>query len=158
MNTRNVVLGLAFVSSVTLAHFALAQPPGAPKSGGKPPHMAHIEDKLGLTDEQVQQMREIRDNGGSMADMRAVLTPEQQVKAAQMRKEHKGDRSERKAQMQQALGLSDEQMTKMAEIRKDGGSREEMRAVLTPEQLTKFDAMRSQRGWKGPASGEDSDE
>jgi Spy/CpxP family protein refolding chaperone len=83
------------------------------------------------------------------------LTPEQQAKAAEMRKEHKGDFAERKAQMQESLGLSDEQMAKMAEIRKDGGSREDMRAVLTPEQLTKFDAMRSQHGWKGPAPGEE---
>ncbi len=161
MKTRNVVqrvvpgvvLGLALVSS-----FSLAQPDAPPAHGGKPPHMAQMEDKLGLTDEQVQKMREIRDNGGSMADMRAVLTPEQQVKAAQLRKEHKGDLGERKAQMQQSLGLSDEQVAKMAQIRKDGGSREDMRAILTPEQQAKFDALHSQHGWKGPAPGENADE
>lgn len=148
MNTRRVaaglVLGLALVSS-----FTWAQPGGAPKSGGKPPHMALMDDKLGLTDEQVQKMREIRDNGGSMADMRAVLTPEQQGKATQMMKENKGDRAERKAQMQESLGLSDEQKAKMAQIRKDGGSRKDVRALLTPEQQKKFDAMRSEQGWKG---------
>jgi Spy/CpxP family protein refolding chaperone len=155
MNIQNMVhkavLGLALVSSVTLAQ------PGTPP-GGKPPHMAQMEDQLGLTDEQVQKMREIRDSGGSMADMRAVLTPEQQVKAAQLRKEHKGAMDERKAQMQQALGLSDAQIAKMAQIRKDGGSPEDMRAVLTPEQQAKFDAMHKQHGWKGPAPGEDADE
>jgi Spy/CpxP family protein refolding chaperone len=52
-------------------------------------------------------MREIRDNGGSMADMRAVLTPEQQVKAAQLRKEHKeqkGGAGKREAQMHSPHG------------------------------------------------------
>jgi Spy/CpxP family protein refolding chaperone len=143
---------------VLLPNFTLAQPDAPPAHGGKPPRIAQMEDKLGLTDEQVQKMREIRDNGGSMADMRAVLTPEQQVKAAQLRKEHKGDLDERKAQMQQALGLSDEQMAKMAQVRKDGGSREDMRAVLTPQQQAKFDAMRSQHGPKAPAPPEGTDE
>lgn len=144
MNTRIAVLGLALVSSL-----ALAQLDGPPPSGGKSPHMARMENALGLTEEQVKQMREIRDNGGSMAEMHAVLTPEQQAKAAEFRKEHGGDKAERKARLQAALGLSDEQMAKMSEIRKDGGSREEMRAVLTPEQLAKLDEMRAQHGWNG---------
>jgi Spy/CpxP family protein refolding chaperone len=147
------VLGLALFSGL-----AQAQPNTPPAVGGKPPHSAQMEDKLGLTDEQVQKMREIRDNGGSMADMRAVLTPEQQVKAAQLRQEHQGEMAARKSQLQQSLGLSDEQMAKMAQIRKDGGSREDIRAVLTPQQQTKIDAMRSQPGWKGPAPGEGTDE
>jgi len=165
MNTRNVVSGVVqgavrtvVLGLVLFSSFTLAQPDAPPAHGGKPPNIAQMEDQLGLTDEQVQKMREIRDNGGSMADMRAVLTPEQQVKAAQLRKEHKGDLAERKAQMQQSLGLSDEQMAKMAQIRKDGGSREDIRAVLTPQQQTKFDAMRSQHGGKGPAPTEDADE
>ena len=52
------------------------------------------------------------------------------------------------SQIARQAGLSDEQMKKMEEIRKQGGSREEMRAVLTPQQQAKFDALRSQR--KGP--------
>jgi Spy/CpxP family protein refolding chaperone len=141
-----------------VSSFTLAQPNTPPAHGGQPPHMAQMEDKLGLTDEQVQKMREIRDNGGSMADMRAVLTPEQRVKAAQLRKEHKGAMDERKAQMQQSLGLSDEQMAKMAQVRKDGGSREDMRAVLTPGQQAKFDAMHGQLRGKAPLRPEGADE
>ena len=110
--------------------------------------MMRMQNELDLTDEQVKKMREIRDQGGSMAEMQAVLTPEQQAKAAKLRKEHAGEREERKARMQEHLGLSDEQKAKMAEIRKQGGSREEMRAVLTPEQQAKFDAKRSQH--RGP--------
>jgi len=111
-----------------------------------------MESELGLTEEQVQKMREIRDSGGSREDMRAVLTPDQQAKAAKMREGRKGDRGDRKAQIQQHLDLNDEQVEKMAEIRKAGGSRQDMRAVLTPEQQAKFDTMRAkQDGQKRPA-------
>lgn len=97
-----VVLGWVLFST-----FAMAQPDAPPAQGGKPPRIAQMEDKLGLTDEQVQKMRAIRDSGGSMADMRAVLTPEQKVKAAQLHKEnkeHNGALAEREARMQQAPG------------------------------------------------------
>jgi Spy/CpxP family protein refolding chaperone len=39
----------------------------------------------------------------------------------------------------QQLDLSDEQKTQIQNIRKEGGSREEVRAVLTPEQQAKLD-------------------
>jgi Spy/CpxP family protein refolding chaperone len=147
MKTLIMALSLALVSSMALAQPAGA-PPGGPKGDGKRPPIARIKNDLDLTDEQVKKMREIRDQGGSRADMQAVLTPEQRAKAAGLREEHQGEREERKAHMQEYLGLSDEQKTKMAEIRKQGGSRDEMRAVLTPEQQAKFDAMRSQH--QGP--------
>jgi Spy/CpxP family protein refolding chaperone len=111
-----------------------------------------MQNDLDLTDEQVKKMREIRDQGGSRAEMQAVLTPEQRAKMAASRKEHMGERDERMARMQEHLGLSEEQMTKMEAIRKEGGSREEMRAVLTPQQQTKFDAMRDRHQGKGPQS------
>lgn len=144
-----VVLGLALASSMSMA-----QPAGGPPDGGNRARMAMMEEKLGLSDEQVAQMREIRDNGGSMAEMHAVLTPEQQAKMAQMRKAHSGDQENRKARMQEYLGLSDEQAAQMAQIRQAGGSREELRAVLTPEQQAKFDAMRKQHKAQGQPPGE----
>ena len=139
-------LALALVSGL-----ALAATEGAPQGGHKPPPAANMKDALGLTDEQVQKMREIRDGGGTREEMQQVLTPEQRAKATNLKKEHRGERPERKARMQQQLDLSDEQMKKMEQIRKDGGSREELRAVLTPEQQTKFDAMRSKHEGKRPA-------
>jgi len=42
--------------------------------------------------------------------------------------------AERIARMQKNLGLTDDQVKKMLEISERGGSREEMRAVLTDEQ------------------------
>jgi len=114
---------------------------GAPKS----PRGERMQNDLGLTDEQVKKMREIRDAGGTREEMQAVLTPEQRAKAMQLRKARKADQEERMGRMQKELGLTDEQQAKMDEIRKNHGSREEMRAVLTPEQQQKFDAMRSKR-------------
>ena len=53
-----------------------------------------------------------------------------------------GDRIER---MREHLGLSDEQVTQMREIRANGGGREEMRAVLTDDQRAQIDAHREAR-------------
>lgn len=147
MKSRVIALSLALVSSVALAQ-APSAPQGGPQGDGKGPPMMRMQNELDLTDEQVKKMREIRDQGGSRAEMQAVLTPEQRARAAGLRKEHAGELEERKARMQEHLGLSNEQMTKMEEIRTQGGTREDMRAVLTPEQQAKFDAMRSQH--RGP--------
>jgi Spy/CpxP family protein refolding chaperone len=149
-----LALGLALASSVALAQ-AEGPPPGGPgpKGGSKGMPMVRMQDDLGLSDEQVKKMREIRDAGGSREEMRAVLTPEQQAKAMELRKANKGERTERKAHMQKELGLSDEQMAKIEELRKADGSREEIRAVLTPEQQVKFDAMRSKREGKPAGKG-----
>ncbi len=54
---------------------------------------------------------------------------------------------DRMARMQESLGLSDDQMEQMREIRKNGGSREEMRAVLTDEQRVLMEERRGQ--WQG---------
>ena len=52
-----------------------------------------------------------------------------------------GDRLER---MQKRLGLSDEQVTQLREIRQRGGSREEIRAVFTDEQWAMMQERRRQ--------------
>lgn len=144
-----MALSLALLSSMALAQPAAAPPP----AGAKVAPPAQLKNDLDLTDEQVKKMREIRDQGGSRAEMQAVLTPEQRTKQAALRKAHKGERKERRAQMQKELGLSDAQMKKLDDIRKNDGSREEMRAVLTPEQQAKFDTLRSQHPGHGPKPG-----
>lgn len=147
MKIRMVALGLALASGLALAQ---GGPQGGPGASDKQPYPVRMKDELGLTDEQVAKMREIRDGGGTREEMQAVLTPEQRAKVAQMKQAHKGDRAKRKDRIQEELGLTDEQMEKMTEIRRNGGTREEMRAVLTPEQQAKFDAMRSKRAAHGP--------
>ena len=56
-----------------------------------------------------------------------------------------GDRKER---MREHLDLSDAQVEQMRAIRESGGSREEMRAVLTEDQQAKFDAARQRHRQK----------
>jgi Spy/CpxP family protein refolding chaperone len=145
MKIRMLTLGLILASGAALAQPA---PHGSPGASEKHPYAVRMKDELGLTDEQVAKMREIREGGGTREEMQAVLTPEQRAKAAQLKQSQKG---ERRARVQQELGLSDEQMEKMNEIKRNGGTREEMRAVMTPEQQAKFDAMRSKRPAHGPA-------
>ncbi|MEH6637488.1 MAG: hypothetical protein V7700_18365 [Halioglobus sp.] len=135
-----IVLGLALASGA-----ALAQPAGGPPGAEK---AARMHEALGLSEDQIQQMREIREGGGTREEMRAILTPEQQVKAEQLKKERHGSREDRAARMQQHLGLSDTQVAEIREIREAGGSREDIRAVLTPEQQTQFDEARSKHKGK----------
>lgn len=141
MKNLTLVLALTITSSL-----ALAETGGSATASDKPSHTARMENKLGLSDEQVQKMREIRESGGSMEDMRAVLTPEQQAQAAQFRKDHQGELG---AKMQQALGLTEQQVAEIQKIRQDGGSRDDIRAVLTSEQQSKLETMRGNRAGKG---------
>jgi periplasmic protein CpxP/Spy len=146
-----MALSLALLSSMAIAQPA-TQPASAPTGGTKYPQKAppskQLKNDLDLTDEQVKKMREIRDQGGTREEMQAVLTPEQRTKQEALRKEHRG---ERKARMKENLGLTDAQTKQMQEIRRKGGTREEMRAVMTPEQQAKFDARRSQHPGPKPA-------
>jgi len=145
-----MALSLVLLSSMALAQAQTqpaAQPPAAStselKTGQKVAPPAQLKNDLNLTDEQVKKMREIRDNGGTREEIQAVLTPEQRAKHAALRKQHQGDRKARKSEMQQQMGLTDAQKKQIAEIRRKGGTREEVRAVLTPEQQAKLDARRA---------------
>jgi len=60
-----------------------------------------------------------------------------------------GGKGQRMARMQQELGLSQEQMDQMRSIRENGGGRDEMRAVLTDDQLAKMDEHRANRQGQG---------
>ncbi len=142
MKIRTVALGLMLASGMALAQDA---PHGSPNASDKQPFVARMKNDLDLTDEQVKKMREIRDNGGSREEMQAVLTPEQRAKAAEKKTEYRSDRTRRRARVQEELGLSDEQMDKMNAIKRNGGTREDMREVLTPEQQAKWDGMHGKR-------------
>lgn len=147
-NFTPVLLGLALVSGIGLAQAGDGLNGGV-DAGNKAAPMARMQKTLGLSDEQVKQMRDIREAGGSPEEMRAVLTPEQQAKAAQLKKANQDERMDR---MKKQLDLSDEQVAKIKEIRKAGGSRQDIRAVLTPEQQAKFDEARGKHKGNGPQS------
>ena len=134
---------LAITFGLLLAPMAvLAEPPEGRHGGDRAQHRARMQQELGLSEEQMQQMREIREQGGSRDDMQSILTDEQQGKMREMRASNKGERGQRMTRMQENLGLSDEQMQQMQQIREQGGGREEMHAVLTDEQRATVEARR----------------
>ena len=93
---------------------------------------------LNLSDAQVEEMQRIRDEGGSREAMRAVLTEEQRVRMQEAREAHGKTMRKR---MRQELDLTDDQVAEMQRIREQGGSREEMHAVLTDDQRARLQAM-----------------
>ena len=137
---KAIILTLGLLMTATSA---LAEREGGPNAGDRDGHRARMQQELGLSEEQIQQMREIQEQGGSREDMRAVMTEEQQAKAQELRKSRKGDHAQRISRMQEHMGLSDEQVAQMQEIREQGGSREDMQAVLTEEQQAKLAEKRS---------------
>ncbi len=66
-----LILALAVVSTATFA--------GDNEGNRGGDRMARMQEHLGLSDEQMQQMREIRENGGGREEMRAVFTDEQRA-------------------------------------------------------------------------------
>lgn len=84
MKALILVLSLTLVSSAVLA-----QSEDEPPSGNNVAKLERMQSNLGLTDEQVEQMRDIRQAGGTREDMNAVLNPEQQAKLDAAHKKHK---------------------------------------------------------------------
>jgi Spy/CpxP family protein refolding chaperone len=132
------------LSMVVASSSVVAQSESASPGIARVAKLQQMKNNLGLTDEQVNQMREIRQAGGTREDVRAVLSPEQQAKAVKLRQSQKGKDMKRKGRLQH-LDLGDEQVAKIQSIRQSGGSREEIRAVLTPEQRAELDASHDRR-------------
>jgi len=61
---------------------------------------------------------------------------------------------DRQAQFQQKLNLSDEQISQMQEIRQNGGTREEIHAVLSDEQRAMVTEHRSEMNGRGGRGGQ----
>lgn len=129
---RNYIAAIATSLIIVSSPLALAQQEGLQ---GKGPKLEKMQQHLGLSDSQVEQIREIKASGGSREDIKAVLTEEQQQKMAEHKKQKQGKGKEHKLErMQQHLGLSDDQVAQIREIKANGGSREDIKAVLTEEQ------------------------
>jgi hypothetical protein len=85
---NKLLIGL--LSLTLTSSLALAQPPeGKGQKGDPEKRMQRMQERLGLSDEQMSQMREIKANGGGREEMRGVLTDEQRAKAKEMRKQHR---------------------------------------------------------------------
>jgi Spy/CpxP family protein refolding chaperone len=78
-----VVLALVMASAATFADDEVIKK-------GEGDRMARMQQNLGLSDQQVAQIRQIRDNGGSREEILAVLTPEQLAELKKRRAEMKG--------------------------------------------------------------------
>ena len=144
MQIRQVLSAIALFA---VCFGVLAQPPEGKPGGDK---FQRMQQELNLTDEQVNQMREIKAKGGSHDEINAVLTEEQRNKMAEMKGRRGGDRY---ARMQKELNLSDEQVAKMRELRASGGSREEIDAVMTADQRKQWEEIRAQHRGRGKPQG-----
>ena len=80
-----LVLALLMASGTTFANDEVVKK-------GEGDRMAQMQKNLGLSDQQVAQIRQIRDNGGGRKEMLAVLTPEQLEEMKKRRAEMKGKR------------------------------------------------------------------
>jgi len=150
MKVLVITLGLLMASTS-----ALAEKDKDKHDGDQGKRRAHIQQELNLSEEQLKQMREIREQGGSREDIRAVMTEEQQEKADAMRAKHHEKRGNRLERMKEHLALTDEQVEQIQEIHEQGGSREEVHAVLTEEQQAKMEKAKKEHRGKGkdkPAS------
>lgn len=133
------------IAAMTLA--ALGAAATGPALAEPPPHAErrHIFAELELTDAQRERIREIRAEGGDRDAIRAVLTDEQRAKLDAAREGRGKDPGRRAEHLKRELGLSDAQAQEIREIFDAGGTREEVRAVLTEEQRGKLDALRAQK-------------
>lgn len=116
----------------------------------KPAHNGPFE-RLGLTDAQKTQIKEIRRN--SRTQMDAILTPEQKQQLEAAKQARQGQPRQARGQGERpkkgwaSLNLTEDQKTKMRGIRES--EKNQIQAILTPEQQQKFkefqDNMRSRR-------------
>ena len=92
----SVTLGLLLATG---AAWAKHPPEGEQGQGKRGQHMERMQQHLGLSDDQVSQMKEIRANGGSREEMReemrGVLSDDQQSQMREYRKNHKGKGGQR---------------------------------------------------------------
>lgn len=96
-------------------------------------------ERLNLTQEQQNQLKQIRENTRSQIE--AVLTQEQ-LQKLQAAKQAGGRRGNRR-DVWASLNLTQEQKNKIKEIRQS--TKQQMQAVLTPEQQAKLQQMRQNR-------------
>ena len=160
---KKTLIGIITIVLIAAIGNAAASPSGGKGLRGDSPRLSKLQETLGLSDEQVAEIREIRATGGSRDDIREVLTDEQRQMLDTHRARRQGSRdgaggrwtahhgrgmqgrSPRVSHLQQALGLSDEQAAEIREIRATGGNRDDVRAVLTDEQRILMDEHRANR-------------
>jgi Spy/CpxP family protein refolding chaperone len=85
------IILLSLLAATTLSAQSGSSPQNPEAAKGQ--RMAKLKKELNLTDQQVAEMKQIRENGGSKEEVRAVLTPEQQTKMDKLREQAKSQRA-----------------------------------------------------------------
>ncbi len=125
------LLGLVLAAPVITAPPAQAEVELAQQTTRKGP----LAD-LNLTPEQQQRMQQIRQN--ARTQMQQVLTPEQRQQLSQLQ----GQSPEQRRTSVKNLNLTDAQKQQMKQIRTS--TRQQIEAILTPEQRQQLEARRQQ--------------
>lgn len=95
-------------------------------------------ERLNLTAVQKAQMQTIRSN--TRNQIQAILTPEQKAKLADAKQARQAGQGQRGPKGWANLNLTEQQKTQMRQIRES--SKEQMLAILTPEQRQQMEEMR----------------
>ena len=143
------LIATAIALSLTAVPFAVnaqinAQTPTQVKQVGKKGRF----ERLGLSEQQKTQMQEIRRN--TRAQMEAILTPEQKQQLQAAKQARQGQPREQTGQGQRSkkgfasLNLTEEQKTKMREIRES--EKNQIQGILTPEQRQQLQQFQQNRG------------
>lgn len=72
--------------SILLSQISVAEPEN--KEERRVQHRQHMQEQFGVTDDQFAQMHEIRSNGGSREDMKAVFSDDQREQMRQWREQN----------------------------------------------------------------------
>ncbi|HPE62235.1 MAG TPA: hypothetical protein PLB10_18035 [Thiolinea sp.] len=139
-----------FITGLSLAGLlAVSAAFAAPDSAAITQRVEQLKSEFNLTDQQTQRLQ-------SMLDTAANQSPEDRQARQQARQERLMDR--RLKRMQERLGLNDEQVSQfktlmsnhMAQMKAmQEEHKKQMEAILTPEQLTKMQDMRSSMQRRG---------
>ncbi|MBE9037584.1 Spy/CpxP family protein refolding chaperone [aff. Roholtiella sp. LEGE 12411] len=97
--------------------------------------------ELGLTDTQKNQIQAIRQN--TRAQIEGILTPEQKAKLEATKQERQASQGQRSRNKFADLNLTEQQKTQMRQIWES--SKQQMQAVLTPEQQAKLKQLQENR-------------
>lgn len=156
-----IAAGTGLLFCLALGGSALAAPGGRGATNPEArqeQRIEHMRSQLGLSSAQAQKIRAIIESHRAgqkalEARMKETLTPEQQAKIASWRQERKnGERltREQRKERRASLGVTEAQKSQMAQYRKElkanrVAMREEVNAVLTPEQRAKAQALKAER-------------
>ena len=88
---KKLITLMAIAITASPFTFAEAQSYKGGEQGDGARRAAHMQEQFGVSDDQLSQMREIREGGGSREDIRAVLTDDQRSQMQQWRQEHPRD-------------------------------------------------------------------